>query len=135
MSIYYALAGWSGNRERRDERTKRKRGKEKARGTTYRDAARLSTIGTAQAIIRIKRLEHEVALKSLEHSIFTALRIRLRQGPTSWWPEFDIFVRKEPSAEMVQNFCEKNISQKRMEELKCENLCLKSAAEKDAMGL
>ncbi|GBP81799.1 Laccase-1 [Eumeta japonica] len=29
MSIYYALAGWSGNRERRDERTKRKRGKEK----------------------------------------------------------------------------------------------------------
>ncbi|GBP82717.1 hypothetical protein EVAR_84910_1 [Eumeta japonica] len=31
MSIYYALAGWSGNRERRDERTKRKRGKEKVR--------------------------------------------------------------------------------------------------------
>ncbi|GBP34047.1 hypothetical protein EVAR_94060_1 [Eumeta japonica] len=30
MSIYYALAGWSGNRERRDERTKRKREKEKA---------------------------------------------------------------------------------------------------------
>ncbi|GBP69621.1 hypothetical protein EVAR_88708_1 [Eumeta japonica] len=30
MSIYYALAGWSGNRERRDERTKRK-GKEKVR--------------------------------------------------------------------------------------------------------
>ncbi|GBP61447.1 hypothetical protein EVAR_50815_1 [Eumeta japonica] len=29
MSIYYALAGWSGNRERRDERTKRKREKEK----------------------------------------------------------------------------------------------------------
>ncbi|GBP38731.1 hypothetical protein EVAR_22380_1 [Eumeta japonica] len=29
MSIYYALVGWSGNRERRDERTKRKRGKEK----------------------------------------------------------------------------------------------------------
>ncbi|GBP26842.1 Pleckstrin homology-like domain family B member 1 [Eumeta japonica] len=29
MSIYYALAGWSGNRERRDERTKRKRGKRK----------------------------------------------------------------------------------------------------------
>ncbi|GBP91972.1 Putative 115 kDa protein in type-1 retrotransposable element R1DM [Eumeta japonica] len=31
MSIYYALAGWSGNRERRDERTKRKREKEKVR--------------------------------------------------------------------------------------------------------
>ncbi|GBP49198.1 Collagenase [Eumeta japonica] len=31
MSIYYALAGWSGNRERRDERTKRKREKEKGR--------------------------------------------------------------------------------------------------------
>ncbi|GBP67818.1 hypothetical protein EVAR_88870_1 [Eumeta japonica] len=31
MCIYYALAGWSGNRERRDERTKRKRGKEKVR--------------------------------------------------------------------------------------------------------
>ncbi|GBP06306.1 hypothetical protein EVAR_3630_1 [Eumeta japonica] len=31
MSIYYALAGWSGNRERRDERTKRKRGKEKVK--------------------------------------------------------------------------------------------------------
>ncbi|GBP82706.1 hypothetical protein EVAR_64594_1 [Eumeta japonica] len=29
MSIYYALAGWSGNRERRDERTKRKTEKEK----------------------------------------------------------------------------------------------------------
>ncbi|GBP43206.1 hypothetical protein EVAR_26885_1 [Eumeta japonica] len=29
MSIYYALAVWSGNRERRDERTKRKREKEK----------------------------------------------------------------------------------------------------------
>ncbi|GBP38078.1 hypothetical protein EVAR_95205_1 [Eumeta japonica] len=29
MSIYYALAGWSGNRERRNERTKRKREKEK----------------------------------------------------------------------------------------------------------
>ncbi|GBP71481.1 hypothetical protein EVAR_103366_1 [Eumeta japonica] len=29
MTIYYALAGWSGNRERRDERTKRKKGKEK----------------------------------------------------------------------------------------------------------
>ncbi|GBP75282.1 hypothetical protein EVAR_47319_1 [Eumeta japonica] len=29
MSIHYALAGWSGNRERRDERTKRKREKEK----------------------------------------------------------------------------------------------------------
>ncbi|GBP83045.1 hypothetical protein EVAR_52790_1 [Eumeta japonica] len=29
MSIYYALAGCSGNRERRDERTKRKREKEK----------------------------------------------------------------------------------------------------------
>ncbi|GBP26869.1 hypothetical protein EVAR_16449_1 [Eumeta japonica] len=34
MSIYCALAGWSGNRERRDERTKRKRGKEK--GSTSR---------------------------------------------------------------------------------------------------
>ncbi|GBP35614.1 hypothetical protein EVAR_33816_1 [Eumeta japonica] len=31
MSIYYALAGWSGNRERRDERTKRKREKDKVR--------------------------------------------------------------------------------------------------------
>ncbi|GBP24147.1 hypothetical protein EVAR_10370_1 [Eumeta japonica] len=31
MSIYYALAGWSGNRERRDERTKRKREKKKVR--------------------------------------------------------------------------------------------------------
>ncbi|GBP29114.1 hypothetical protein EVAR_17650_1 [Eumeta japonica] len=31
MSIHYALAGWSGNRERKDERTKRKRGKEKVR--------------------------------------------------------------------------------------------------------
>ncbi|GBP14210.1 hypothetical protein EVAR_7638_1 [Eumeta japonica] len=31
MSIYYALAGWSGNRERRNERTKRKREKEKVR--------------------------------------------------------------------------------------------------------
>ncbi|GBP73535.1 hypothetical protein EVAR_89195_1 [Eumeta japonica] len=31
MSIYYALAGWSGNRERRDERTKRKREIEKVR--------------------------------------------------------------------------------------------------------
>ncbi|GBP79927.1 hypothetical protein EVAR_75299_1 [Eumeta japonica] len=30
MSIYYALAGWSGNRERRDERTKRKREKDKS---------------------------------------------------------------------------------------------------------
>ncbi|GBP79243.1 Calmodulin [Eumeta japonica] len=32
MSIYYALAGWSGNRERRDERTKRKREKERIPG-------------------------------------------------------------------------------------------------------
>ncbi|GBP08171.1 hypothetical protein EVAR_2953_1 [Eumeta japonica] len=31
MSIYYALAGWSGNRERRDERTKRKKEKEKVK--------------------------------------------------------------------------------------------------------
>ncbi|GBP87669.1 hypothetical protein EVAR_38155_1 [Eumeta japonica] len=31
MSIYYALAGWSGNRERRDERTKRNREKDKAK--------------------------------------------------------------------------------------------------------
>ncbi|GBP46213.1 hypothetical protein EVAR_82212_1 [Eumeta japonica] len=31
MSIYYALSGWSGNRERRNERTKRKREKEKVR--------------------------------------------------------------------------------------------------------
>ncbi|GBP71187.1 hypothetical protein EVAR_89534_1 [Eumeta japonica] len=32
MSIYYALAGWSGNRDRRNERTKRKREKEKGDG-------------------------------------------------------------------------------------------------------
>ncbi|GBP91951.1 hypothetical protein EVAR_60821_1 [Eumeta japonica] len=32
MSIYYALAGWSGSRERRDERMKRKREKEKEQG-------------------------------------------------------------------------------------------------------
>ncbi|GBP83874.1 hypothetical protein EVAR_65693_1 [Eumeta japonica] len=31
MRIYYALVGWSGNRERRDERTKRKREKDKVR--------------------------------------------------------------------------------------------------------
>ncbi|GBP15482.1 hypothetical protein EVAR_9265_1 [Eumeta japonica] len=34
MSIYYALAGWSGNRE--DERTKRKREKEKTPPDRYR---------------------------------------------------------------------------------------------------
>ncbi|GBP97108.1 hypothetical protein EVAR_101130_1 [Eumeta japonica] len=31
MSIYYAWAGWSSNRERRDERTKRKRGERERR--------------------------------------------------------------------------------------------------------
>ncbi|GBP00780.1 hypothetical protein EVAR_71431_1 [Eumeta japonica] len=37
MSIYYALAGWSGNRERRDERTKRKREKEKDKNPSSGD--------------------------------------------------------------------------------------------------
>ncbi|GBP10493.1 hypothetical protein EVAR_76351_1 [Eumeta japonica] len=47
MSIYYALAGWSGKRERRDERTKRKRGKEKD-GGSYSSAVGVTRAGASE---------------------------------------------------------------------------------------
>ncbi|GBP84532.1 hypothetical protein EVAR_66840_1 [Eumeta japonica] len=49
MSICYALAGWSGNRERRDERTKRKREKDKDRRIwTILSTSRLTSVGPGQ---------------------------------------------------------------------------------------
>ncbi|GBP18271.1 hypothetical protein EVAR_9114_1 [Eumeta japonica] len=54
MSIYYALAGWSGNRERRDERTKRKREKEKAALNSHWASVEFSRAKPSQS--GIKRL-------------------------------------------------------------------------------
>ncbi|GBP53116.1 hypothetical protein EVAR_97120_1 [Eumeta japonica] len=52
MIIYYALAGWSGNRERRDERTKRKREKEKVRS---RSKIPISSKPAVRNFVPIKR--------------------------------------------------------------------------------
>ncbi|GBP26878.1 Pro-resilin [Eumeta japonica] len=69
MSIYYALAGWSGNRERRDERTKRKRGKRKSLPKPFCPAPR-STIKAIRAdeTASLDPLRAQCLLCSLHHS-------------------------------------------------------------------